>query len=111
MMMDRAQKEKILQELGGLPEEVYDQLCRELLSQIDGFIGDMEKALAGGNYGEAAKIAHFIKGATANLRLYNIRDGAMSIEKACKGGVVEAVDTGSLICGLKAAVCDCKKGM
>ncbi len=109
-MMDRSQKEKILRELGGLPEEVYDQLCRELLSQIDGLIGDLENAITGGNYDEAAKIAHFIKGATGNLRLYHIHEGAVSIEKACKCGGA-AADAGKLICGLKAAVCDCKKGM
>jgi HPt (histidine-containing phosphotransfer) domain-containing protein len=77
---------------------------------MDGLVANLEKALQEQNYTEAARIAHFIKGSTGNLRIYPIQEGALSIEKACKDPA-NCGHVHELIGKLKVAVQESVKGL
>ena len=79
--MDRAEKQKVLEEIGGVPEDMYDGLVRDLISQTREKIAEMKKALNEDDYDSIARTAHFVKGSAVNLRLYTIYDMAKGIEQ------------------------------
>ena len=82
-MMNEA-KRKVLQELGGIPEEVYDELVRDLFAQMDDLIVKLESALGTADYKTIGDISHSIKGSSANLRIHPVYELARSIELAAK---------------------------
>ncbi len=79
--MDEAEKQKILEEIGGLPEDVYDELVRVLIAQTHEQIANIGKALNEDDYDTIAKAAHLLKGSSGNLRIYAIHDIAKAIEE------------------------------
>lgn len=78
------QKQKILQELGGIPEEVYDELIEEFKQQYKTQIVRLREALAAGDLTEAKMSAHAISGTSGNLRLYQMHQAAKTLEVAIK---------------------------
>lgn len=77
-------KRKILEELGGIPEDVYDGLVKEFLEDSKKSSELLLEAIDRGDITDAARIAHTIKGASGNLRLYPIQEAARSLEKSIK---------------------------
>ena len=82
--MSSEAKRRILQELGGIPEEVYDELVKDLFAQMDEMIGKLEQAVGSDDYKTIGDISHSIKGSSANLRIHPVYELAKSIELAAK---------------------------
>lgn len=82
--MDKAEKEKILDELGGVSEADYDTLVAELIGQLEEQVIELAAAANRDNFEAIARIAHTIKGASGNLRVYKIQETAKSLESAAK---------------------------
>ena len=84
--MNKAEKAKILDELGGIDEADYDALVAELIREGGKQILSLEAALQRGDLDGIAKIAHAIKGAAGNLRIYRIQEIAGALESEAQGG-------------------------
>ncbi len=78
--MDDVDKMKILEELGDLPEEMYDELVADYVSLMKGKIGELQELLDRKDYDEFGNLAHFIKGASVNLRLPGPQEHARILE-------------------------------
>ncbi len=85
--MEQIEKQKILEELGGIPEEVYDDLVKELIEQSKGEVVQLKELMQANKPTEAACTAHSIKGASANMRITDISEVAKKIELSLKDGV------------------------
>ena len=81
-MMDNLEKQKILQEMGGIPEDFYNGLVRNLITQVHEQISKSKQALSNDDYDSISQSAHFIKGASGNLRIYSVYEITKSIELA-----------------------------
>ena len=79
-------KRKILEDLGGIKEEVYDSLVNEFIADARNNMKELEKAINENDQVVSARIAHTIKGASGNLRLYSIQEASRSLEKNIKEG-------------------------
>lgn len=75
-------KIKILEELGGLSEEVYDQLCVLFIDDAKIKIAELKTAIQILNYDQIKLLAHSIKGASGNLRIIHIQATAQQLEQA-----------------------------
>lgn len=93
----KEEKQRILDELGGISEGDYDSLVEELISQAEKQIGELKEAIDGGNFERIAKIAHTIKGTSANLRVYKLQELVKSLEFQAK----EEKDKNTIAEGLK----------
>jgi len=82
--MKRAEKQKILDELGGIDEADYDALVKDLIAEAEKQIPEFEDAIRRDDFVGISKIAHAIKGAAGNLRIYKIQELAGSIEAEAK---------------------------
>jgi len=74
----------ILNELGGISEEVYRNLIKEFISEINNNLVEFKQKLSENNTKDMAAIMHAIKGASANLRLYSLEGIAENIETKVK---------------------------
>ncbi len=83
--MNREQKLRILDELDGLPEELYDNLVRSLAVTIKGQLTALREALADRNLEAMHRLTHAIKGQAANMRLYALQEAARVLEEALRG--------------------------
>lgn len=79
--MDKA---KILEELGGIPEEVYDSLVIDLIEQTRAQLEKMSVALDEQDWKGLVEMAHFIKGSAGNLRIIGIEAPAREIETSAR---------------------------
>ncbi|MBF0503649.1 MAG: Hpt domain-containing protein [Candidatus Omnitrophica bacterium] len=77
-------KKEILNELGGLPEDVYDELVLIFWDETRGRLKDMTQAVLAHDWTAVDRLAHGIKGSAANLRLTTIRDVAKEMQEAAK---------------------------
>lgn len=83
--MDKAEKKKILEELGGgISEEIYDDLVQEFISQTRGEITGLNGVLSNDDFDSVVKIAHSIRGSAANLRFTRMQECAKALELAVK---------------------------
>lgn len=94
--MEKEEKQKILEELGGIPEDLYDRLVRSLIAQTHEQITKLKAALNKDDYNSIAQSAHFIKGASVNLRIHKIYEIAKSMESASTEKPVKDEIAGSL---------------
>ncbi len=78
--MDKAQKQKILDELGGIPEEIYDKLVVKLFEQIMDTLPKIKEALGLQDHEAVKRLAHSIKGSAGNLRISYIHLKAKELE-------------------------------
>lgn len=79
-MIDKTQKKKILEELGGIDEACYDELVKEFIVLADKMILEAEKLLREDNLDGVSKTAHSIKGSSGNLRINTIYEIAKLFE-------------------------------
>ena len=77
-------KEEILKELGDLPEEMYDEIVLDFITQANEEIISMKEALNNNDFDSVSKIAHSIKGSSGNLRIYDVQLISRSIETEAK---------------------------
>jgi len=80
-------KEKILEELGGLPVEIYDELVAEHFSLVKEKIHELHDLLGRCNYEEFCRVAHSIKSSSANLRLAPFQELGAEMEAASRDEV------------------------
>ncbi len=80
-------KEAILKEMGNIPEEFYDELVRDFLSDAISQIDALEKSLKGGEIESAKGIIHSLKGVSANIRLSDISQLSKEVETDIKSGL------------------------
>jgi HPt (histidine-containing phosphotransfer) domain-containing protein len=92
-MISVSDKEKILEELGGLPVEIYDELVAEHFALVKKKVHELNDLLGQCNYEEFRKVAHYIKSSSANLRLTPFQELGLEMENASR----EAVDRDTLI--------------
>ncbi len=81
--MIRIDKKKALSELG-IPEEMYDELLGDFITQTEVSVKQLEELVPTDNFEEIRKAAHFIKGSAGNLRIEEIHILAKEIEFASK---------------------------
>jgi len=84
-------KEEILNQLGGIPENVYDEIVEGFFLESSDRIRLMTDAITISNLNTIASLAHDIKGASANLRLIKIQEMAKNLEAAAKSNNIERV--------------------
>lgn len=82
--MSPEEKKRILSELGGLPEEVYNSLVLELITQTDQKVSEIKQALQDNDFDVIAKLAHSVKGAAGNLRIFAVHEAARDVEMEAK---------------------------
>jgi len=82
--MDREEKKKILEELGGIPEELYNELVHDFLAQAHAQVQEISEALHKNDFLTAAKVAHSLKGSSGNLRIHAVQNIAQRIELQAK---------------------------
>jgi len=82
--MDREQKAKVLAELGGIDEGIYDSLVAEHLNQTKERCLEIRKFLSDNDIEQVADLAHSVKGSSGNLRLQGLYDAAQKLEQAAK---------------------------
>ncbi len=80
--MDRGEKLRACEELGGIAEEDYDELLRLHAETTRPQVASLESAHERGDLGAARDLAHAIKGASANLRLDFLSRAAKAVEEA-----------------------------
>lgn len=84
MSMDKEEKKKILSDLGGIPEELYNELVHDFLAQAHEQIQVISEALQKNDFNAAAKVAHSLKGSSGNLRIHAVQNLAQYIELQAK---------------------------
>ncbi|MDD5217639.1 MAG: Hpt domain-containing protein [Candidatus Omnitrophica bacterium] len=82
--MDNSEKAKILRELGGMDEAVYDGLVKDMLGELPGQIAEIKEFFNQNNFESVKRVAHCIHGTAANFRVYSIQRVAASLEDAVK---------------------------
>jgi HPt (histidine-containing phosphotransfer) domain-containing protein len=82
--MEKTEKQKILEELGGITEDFYNELLVCFISQTQNYLVELRGVLGAEDFARIAAIAHSIKGSSANLRLNNIQQIAREIEVSAK---------------------------
>ncbi|MCP4660846.1 MAG: Hpt domain-containing protein [bacterium] len=80
--MDRGEKLRACEELGGIPEEAYDDLLRLHAETTRPQVASLASAFERGDCDAVRELAHAIKGASANLRLDSLSRGAKAVEEA-----------------------------
>lgn len=83
--MNNDVKCRILQELGGLPEDIYDSLVNDLIGQIENQLVSLETALEAGKFDIFFQVAHSLSGAAGNLRLTSLREVLYAMEVEVRG--------------------------
>lgn len=83
-MIDKAEKQKILEELGGIAEDVYDGLVREVIAETHEKVIKLKEALNNNDYDSIAESAHSMKGTFGNFRIHTIYEIAKSMEAAAE---------------------------
>lgn len=78
--MEKEMKMRVLEELGGIPEEIYDNLVVELYSLAKGQVEKIREYAESAQWEELARVAHSLKGSAANLRLDSLSETARSLE-------------------------------
>lgn len=92
--MEGFDKQQVLAELGGIPEDVYDEIGKDFLRIAQGQVAEMRTGLQDGAFEKMAITVHTLKGSSGNLRLKGIRELAIKIEtlvKARQGAEVPAL--------------------
>jgi HPt (histidine-containing phosphotransfer) domain-containing protein len=85
-----------------IPEPEYDELLLEFVQQAEEKIVQIENALTAGVIGDAAELAHSLKGVAANMRLDTCFDIARGIELNLKKGATKYI--GRRISDLRSAI-------
>ena len=76
-------KKKVIAELN-LDEETFNELLQDFIKQSEKAIGDLDTAIGADAFDEVAKIGHFIKGSSGNLRITRMHTLAGKIEMIAK---------------------------
>jgi len=84
-------KQEILKEMGGIPEEVYDDIVKSFYDEARGILQIVSKSISNSDYPTVAKLTHGIKGSAANLYLTQIQEAAKCMEVAAKAANAEDV--------------------
>ncbi|MFA6216379.1 MAG: Hpt domain-containing protein [Candidatus Omnitrophota bacterium] len=100
--MEKSEKQKILEELGGITEDFYNELLVCFISQTQNYLVELRGILGSEDFARIAAIAHSIKGSSANLRLNTIQQIAREIEVSAKEKK-DKVEIGNHIQALEAA--------
>jgi len=77
-------KKEILKQLGDLPEEDYDEFVSIFYEETRGRLRLIAESLSTFDSPAIAKLAHGIKGSSANLRLVQISEIAKSLQEAAQ---------------------------
>ncbi len=85
--MDGQTKGEILQQLGGIPEDFYDELVGDYIRLTSESLEQIKKFASDNDYDNLEKIAHSIKGASGNLRLNEIYEVAVEVDQMAKDEV------------------------
>lgn len=87
--MDKAVKAKVLDELGGIPESVYDELVGDFVVQAKEQMMQIRSLLAKGERPQASAVIHSLKGCSANLRIAEVHALSHELEQAVKQGAAD----------------------
>ncbi|MFC1671405.1 Hpt domain-containing protein, partial [Spirochaetota bacterium] len=67
--MNKEEKEKILNDLGGISEEDFDRLHIKCVEEINKELDKLDGAFSKGDLAASEESAHAIKGAAGNFRM------------------------------------------
>jgi HPt (histidine-containing phosphotransfer) domain-containing protein len=82
--MNKEEKKLILEELGDIPEELYNELVHEFIAQARVQIQSINEALEKKDFLTVSGIAHSLKGSSGNLRIRPVQNLAQFIELQAK---------------------------
>jgi len=77
-------KKEILKQLGDIPESVYDEIVLGFYDETRSRLKLISEAIDSSNWSVIDKLAHSIKGSSANLRLISIQKIAESLQEAVR---------------------------
>lgn len=77
-------KDEILKQLNGIPEDVYDEIVLGFYEETRGRLKDISEAIGVFDQSALVRLAHGIKGSAANLRLVHIQEIAETLQKAAE---------------------------
>ena len=77
-------KKEILRQLGDIPEEDYDEFVLIFYEETRDRLKLITEEMAALNCSAIAKLAHGIKGSSANLRLIQIQEVAKCLQEAAE---------------------------
>lgn len=106
--MTPEEKEQILKELGGIPEDTYNELIKELIPTLKDQIAQIKALKEKNDMAELGEVAHSVKGSAGNFRLRKVYELALSVEKNAKANGQEG-DLDSQITELEQALLDFDK--
>lgn len=89
--MTPEEKQQILKELGGIPEDTYNELIRELIPTLKSQVESIKSLFAGSQLVELGEVAHTVKGSAGNFRLREVYEIAASVEKMGKSKMTQAL--------------------
>ena len=89
--MNKAEKEAILQQLGGIPEDVYNEIGRDFVKIARSQEAQLEEAVAAGDWTAVARVSHSLKGSSGNLRIVKIQELMLEVEHALQAKEPEKV--------------------
>ena len=69
----------------GADRELLAEMLEMFAASYEGFMGKLRKLLSESNYGEARRIVHGLKGASANIGLTEVQAGAVILEARLAG--------------------------
>jgi HPt (histidine-containing phosphotransfer) domain-containing protein len=84
--VDKQQKMKVLEELGGIPEEIFDELFTLFIEKTTELLKDLRSAMGNNDKERVAQLVHTIKGSASNLRFTSFAECAFFVEKALREG-------------------------
>jgi HPt (histidine-containing phosphotransfer) domain-containing protein len=82
-----AEQLTVLAEAAG--KEAIEPILDAFWQSNDELFGQLTQAFATGDAGEAAKIAHALKGSASNLGALRLSESAKAVERAAKAGDLE----------------------
>ncbi len=78
------EKSKILKELGGLSEAVYDELVEEFIRMAESRMAELEAAVKAMDFESLRFLAHFLQGSSGTLRLHAVTPQLQRLEEASR---------------------------
>ncbi|MCP4723573.1 MAG: Hpt domain-containing protein [bacterium] len=82
--MNREEKLKLLEELGGISEEDFDELYKVSVQDISDEFSKFNDSFTGDDYEGMKKAVHAIKGISGNFRINGVYEISVLLELAIK---------------------------
>ena len=84
---------KILMETFDNDEDLISEILDSFIAAVPRYLSELQKSMKENNCEAVFRMAHTIKGSSANIAAYGIREVALQIEMAGKNGEIEKAES------------------